>query len=194
MNKQAVYQQVALLHANNINQGFLSSLGVDFLVLLYQAIDEDQFSSLIFAVENEQVVGFVTGTLGMKSVYRQLFRYWPRLLPALIPSLVRPRRIWRIIEILRYSRGNKQNNLNLPSAELLSIVIDPAFRGHHYSGSLYQQLKDFFVHHGENEFKIIVGGTLAPAHRFYRKMGAIPVAEIEVHRGVRSTVYLQKMT
>lgn len=36
-----VYRQVAQLHAENSNQGFLSSLGPRFLtLLLYQAIDE----------------------------------------------------------------------------------------------------------------------------------------------------------
>ena len=43
------------------------------------------------------------------------------------------------------------------------------------------------------EFKIIVGAPLAPAHRFYRRMGAVPVAEMEVHGGAASTVYLQRV-
>ncbi|MEH6874269.1 MAG: hypothetical protein V7849_07670 [Candidatus Competibacter sp.] len=40
-DKAMVYRQVAQLHAENSNQGFLSSLGPRFLtLLLYQAIDE----------------------------------------------------------------------------------------------------------------------------------------------------------
>ena len=65
MNKQAIYRRVAQLHAENINQGFLSSLGLNFLMLLYQAIDESPVSVLILAWEDNQVVGFVSGALGL---------------------------------------------------------------------------------------------------------------------------------
>lgn len=193
MNKQAIYRRVAQLHAENINQGFLSSLGPNFLTLLYQAIDESPVSVLILAWEDNQLVGFVSGALGMGSVYRQLLRYWPRLIMALAPSLLMPNRLWQIIEILRYSRGGHEHGAKLPAAELLSIVVDPAARGRSHADRLYRQLTEFFAQRGEHEFKIIVGAALAPAHRFYRRMGAQPAAEIEIHQGVRSTVYVQAL-
>jgi len=193
MNKQAIYRRVAQLHAENINQGFLSSLGLNFLMLLYQAIDESPVSVLILAWEDNQLVGFVSGALGMGSVYRQLLRYWPRLIMALAPSLLMPNRLWQIIEILRYSRGGHEHGTKLPAAELLSIVVDPAVRGRSHADRLYRQLTEFFAQRGEHEFKIIVGAALAPAHRFYRRMGAQPAAEIEIHQGVRSTVYVQAL-
>lgn len=193
MNKQAIYRRVAQLHAENINQGFLSSLGLNFLTLLYQAIDESPVSVLILAWEDNQLVGFVSGALGMESVYRQLLRYWPRLIMALAPSLLMPNRLWQIIEILRYSRGGHKHGTKLPAAELLSIVVDPAVRGRSHADRLYRQLTEFFAQRGEHEFKIIVGAALAPAHRFYRRMGAQPAAEIEIHQGVRSTVYVQAL-
>ena len=194
VDRQLVYRRVAQLHAENINQGFLSSLGLSFLALMYQAIDESPASTLILVRENEQVVGFVSGTLGMGLVYRQLLYHWPRLLIALAPSLLIPRRLWRMIEILRYSRGNSNHEPKLPVAELLSIVVDPVFRGRRYADRLYHQLTDFFASRGEHEFKIIVGAALAPAHRFYQRMGAHPTAEIEVHQGMRSIVYVQRLT
>lgn len=186
-----VYRQVAQLHAENINQGFLSSLGPRFLALLYQAIDESPASSLILAREGDQIVGFVSGALSMGLIYRQLLRHGLRLMLALAPSLLRPRRLWRIIEILRYSRGTSDHGPALPSAELLSIVVDPAFRGRQHADYLYRQLGNFFASRGEPQFKIIVGAALAPAHRFYQRMGAQPAAEIEVHQGARSIVYVQ---
>ena len=76
----------------------------------------------------------------------------------------------------------------LPAAELLSIAVDPAYRGRGIAEDLYAGLKLFFATCGLGEFKIIVGAPLATAHRFYRRMGAVPVAEIEVHRGAASTV------
>lgn len=190
-NKQGIYQRIAQLHAENINQGFLSSLGPRFLALLYQAIDESPASTLILAREGDQIVGFVSGALSMGLIYRQLLRHGLRLMLALAPSLLIPSRLWRIIEILRYSQRGRDHGPKLPKAELLSIVVDPAFRGRQHADYLYRQLGNFFASRGEPQFKIIVGTALAPAHRFYQRMGAQPAAEIEVHQGARSIVYVQ---
>lgn len=201
--RQADYQRVAQLHAENLDQGFLSTLGPRFLRLLYQAIDECPDACLLLAREGDQVVGFVAGTLNMGQVYRRLLRHWLALGLSLAPSLLIPRRLWRMLEILRYSRG-KSGRVRafgtssaevplLPAAELLSIAVDPAYRGRGIAEDLYAGLKLFFATRGLGEFKIIVGAPLAPAHRFYRRLGAVPVAEIEVHRGAASTVYVQRV-
>jgi hypothetical protein len=99
-SRQADYQRVAQLHAANIDQGFLSTLGPRFLRLLYQAIDECPGACLLLAREGGQVVGFVAGTLNMGPVYRRLLRHWLALGLSLAPSLLIPRRLWRILEIL----------------------------------------------------------------------------------------------
>ena len=194
--KQLDLHRVAQLHAANIDQGFLSTLGPRFLSLIYQAIDECPEACLLLAREGDQVVGFVAGTLNMGPVYRQLRRHWLALGLSLAPSLLIPRRLWRILEILRYSRGGGGEVTavpTLPAAELLGIAVDPACRGRGIAEDLYAGLKLFFATRGLGEFKIIVGAPLAPAHRLYRRMGAVPVAEIEVHRGAASTVYVQKV-
>jgi len=201
--RQADYQRVAQLHAQNIDQGFLSTLGPRFLSLLYQAIDEFPDACLLLARDGERVVGFVAGTLNMGQVYRHLLRHWLALGLSLAPSLLVPWRLWRMVEILRYSRGEsgRVRALDtesaevppLPAAELLSIAVDPACQGRGIAADLYAGLKIFFATRGQGAFKIIVGAPVAPAHRFYRRMGAVPVAEIEVHRGAASTVYVQQV-
>jgi hypothetical protein len=110
---------VADLHTQNIDQGFLSTLGPGFLSLLYRAIDENPESTLIVAYEDGAVCGFIAGTVNLKQVYRGLLRRWPALVVALAPSLVMPSRLWRILEILRYSRGTGADAVSLPEAELL---------------------------------------------------------------------------
>jgi ribosomal protein S18 acetylase RimI-like enzyme len=106
--------------------------------------------------------------------------------------LILPRRIWRMTEILRYSRDNDQSS-SWPRAELLSIAIDPACRGQHLAETLYRRLTEFFESRDSREFKIVVGAALAPAHRFYLRMGAEPIAQIEVHQGEYSTIYRQRV-
>ncbi|HQQ63008.1 MAG TPA: GNAT family N-acetyltransferase [Pseudomonadales bacterium] len=193
-DKKYIYRRAGEIHAANINQGFLATLGSGFLALLYQAIDEAPDSTLIVAQENDDVVGFVAGGTGMGAIYRQLLRRPLALLVALLPALLNPARLWRIIEILRYSGGDNDGLANMPCAELLSIAVDPQFRGKGHAEQLYLQLVEYFTGRGEKAFRIVVGEVLLPAHKFYRRMGAVPVAEMEVHKGASSTIYVHELS
>lgn len=192
MDRRELYRQVARLHIGNIDQGFLSTLGEPFVALMYRAIDESPGSVLFVEAADGRVIGFVSGGRGMGSIYRQMLRYPLQLAVALLPSAARPARLRRIAEILRYSRG-QSNPPGLPDAELLSIAVDPAWRGKDSAGRLYRRLAGHFRTAGEPAFKITVGAVLAPAHRFYQRMGAIPTAQVEVHEGESSTVYVQRI-
>lgn len=193
MNPMHLYRSVAELHIANINQGFLSTLGVGFISLMYRAIDEGKDSVLLVEHSEGSVIGFVAGATGMKPIYQRMLRYWPQLFWSLLPSLFSPRRVWRIIEILRYTRGGSSSGAALPAAELLSIAVAPAFRGQRHAENLYQSLCEHFLQQKLPAFKIVVGSALAPAHKFYRRMGAQPAAEVEVHQGSASTVYVQTL-
>jgi ribosomal protein S18 acetylase RimI-like enzyme len=184
------YRQVAALHAANIDQGFLSTLGEPFLAQMYRALDEAEGSVLLTEEQDGRVVGFVSGAAGMGPIYRRMLRRPVRLGASLLPSLVRPARLKRIIEILRYS-GRADANQPLPHAELLSIAVDRSARGTGVAERLYRRLQAHFAAHGIDAFRITVGDSLAPAHRYYRKMGAMPVGRIEVHAGEGSVVYVQ---
>lgn len=192
MDKREIYRQVGQLHAANINQGFLATLGVGFLALMYQAIDTCSSSVLLVEVQDDKVIGFISGASGMGPIYRQMLRYPISVIIALLPSLVRPKRLLKIFEILRYSRKQSVNQ-ELPAAELLSIAVDPAYRGKQRADALYKRLVSHFKQAGVPAFKIIVGEALIPAHKFYRRMGAVPVTEVEVHEGQSSTVYVHSV-
>lgn len=185
------YRQVAVLHAENISQGFLATLGVPFLSLMYRALDEAKGSVLLTEEIHDRVVGFVSGCEGMGSVYRRMLRYPLRLGLALLPSIVRPGRVRRIVEIVRYG-GGEGSTPDLPRAELLSIAVDKSVRGTGVAERLYRRLQSHFSDRGVDAFRIVVGDALLPAHRYYRKMGAMPVSRIEVHAGEGSVVYVQK--
>ncbi|WP_419177019.1 N-acetyltransferase family protein [Desulfosediminicola sp.] len=189
---KAFYRQVALLHMKGINRGFLPQLGQGFMTLLYEAIDGCNASVLIVEIENNEVIGFVSGAASMKPLYRQLLCKPLLLLMTLLPSLIRPQRLKRIYEILRYSSSaNIDEELTLPEFELLSIVVAPAARGTGCSGRLYQKMIEYCEQQQIETFKIIVGDALAPAHRFYQRMGAKPLGRIEVHAGKGSVIYEQ---
>ena len=186
------YRQVAVLHAANIDQGFLATLGVPFLALMYRALDEAEGSVLLTEEQGGRVVGFVSGAAGMGPIYRRMLHRPLRLGVSLLPSMVRPARLKRILEILRYS-GRADVSQPLPHAELLSVAVDRAVRGTGVAEKLYRRLQSHFAAHGINAFRITVGDSLAPAHRYYQKMGATPVGRIEVHAGEGSVVYVQRV-
>lgn len=193
MNRADRYRQVAELHAANINQGFLATLGIPFLSLMYRAIDEACDSVLLVEADGDRVIGFVSGGAGMGSIYKRMLRRPFRLGWALLPSLLRPARVKRILDIMRYSRRSSAPGPDLPAAELLSIAVAPEARGSGIAERLYRRLEAHFREAGQQAFKITVGDALAPAHRFYARMGALPVGRMHVHAGEPSTVYMHQM-
>lgn len=187
------YQQVAQLHVRCLDRGFLATLGQGFLELMYEAIDAAPGAMLLTAERNGRVAGFITGGTGMRPIYAQMLRSPFRLARSMLPSLLSVSRIRRILEIVRYSGGSALP-LDLPDGELLSLAVGEEWRGKGVAEELYQQLVRRFYQSGVAEFRIIVGESLQPAHRFYRRMGAVPVAEIQVHTGEASTVYVHTVT
>ena len=190
------YQACANLHLNYLDKGFLSSLGLPFLKLLYEAIDKNKHSVLIIEMKGEEVVGFVSGsTRGMKTIYFNLLLKLPSLIIALYPILFSIKKLYKIFEILTISRKSKKLNLlkQIPQEELLSIVVHPDFRGMGFSETLFKKLITYFDKNRIPAFKIIVGESLDRAHSFYLKHGAKPVGEMEVHNGKNSIIYVKKL-
>lgn len=186
------YREVAQLHIDCINQGFLPTLGAAFLTLMYECLDRHPNALLLTCEREGRVVGFVTSATSLRGVYLQMLRHPWRLLSSLAPSLIRPRRLLRILEIVRYGMLAPRADAGLPRTELLSLAVSPEWRGKGCAEELYQRLQASLRQRGETPFKIVVGAPLAPAHRFYQRMGAVAAAEIEVHQGEPSTIYVQR--
>lgn len=191
MERLEIYRQIAHLHIRCINQGFLPQLGPRFLALMYAAIDQTDGAILIADIESDHVVGFVSGAMSMRSIYKQMLRHPFRLAWSMLPSLFRASRIRKILEVLRY--GSHETD-DLPKGELLSIIVDDNYRGQKRADRLYADLCRFFISIGESNFKIVVGSTLIPALRFYSRMGARVAKEIHVHKGdIPSFVLIQDL-
>ncbi|MGY1457332.1 MULTISPECIES: GNAT family N-acetyltransferase [unclassified Luteimonas] len=186
------YRQVARLHVRCLDQGFLATLGEGFLALMYEAIDGADEATLLVEEDGGQVQGFVTGGTGMGAIYKRMLRSPVRLALAIAPALVRPSKVRRILEILRYSGAGVLPG-GLPEAELLSIAVAPEWRGKAVADRLYGRLVEDFRNRQVDAFRITVGEALAPAHRFYRRMGAEVAGQVEVHGGQPSKVYVHRV-
>ena len=186
------YMEVARIHSTCIDLGFLPSLGDRFLALLYEAIDADENSILILEKKKDEVIGFAAGGRSMKSIFRKMLSRLPRVVITLLPSMINPNKLWKIIELLCFGKKQKPNS-SFPEAELFSIAVIDSARGSGLAQKLYYALAQRFFEEGEPAFCMVVGETLRPAHRFYKKMGAVPFAQISVHKGQSSTLYRQDL-
>ena len=187
------YRAIASLHCDNINQGFLATLGVPFLTLLYEAIDTDSKSVLLVERVDSSVVGFVSGTRGLGRIYKQLLLKPLRLIYSLKSCILSPSKMYKILEVLLISNGSNIS-ADLPKQELLSIVVNPACQGGGHAENLFKALCFNFRAKGASSFSIVVGSNLDRAHAFYTKMGSIPVKEIQVHKGADSVVYVKELS
>ena len=199
------------LHENGIKTGFLTSLGKGFLTRFYHSMIHLDSAVLLVARNPEgKIYGFVSGTEDVTRLYRDFLRS-PYVLHAIV-ELVKnflfasnksdcPKEttirnkiyicwkwIFRIWETLTYT--TKDEIQSLPKSELLSIVVNSGIRGSDVATQLMGALKSAFFARNVLTFKIVVSAENMRARRYYEKMGGVPVAEIQVHQGEVSYVYI----
>ncbi|MFO7899333.1 MAG: GNAT family N-acetyltransferase [Planctomycetota bacterium] len=188
---------IADVHWRCLPRSGLRRLGKGILEPLYRTLRDHDHGILIAARHRGQIIGFVSGTTHLRSIYVAfLRRHFLRASFALAPRLLSPGMFRRIIETALYPfrRGGRRQDLaGLPRAELLSIAVTDAWRGKGVAAGLYTRLTAEVQERGAPAFKIVAGEALRRAHRFYRKMGAERVAELAVHKGERSFVYIQRV-
>ena len=94
-------EQIATLHIKGINTGFISSLRIDFVTALYEAIGESESSFGFAAEENTKVLGFVAITTNIDRLYRSVIvkKGW-RFILLLGGKMLSPKRMKKIFETL----------------------------------------------------------------------------------------------
>ena len=189
-NKKQIYQDAASLHIASIPSGFLPTLGVKFLSLMYRCIDESASTILITKYNDDQLVGFVTGSVGTSSLYRSMLSHPFGLVFALLPVVISIKKVRKIFSILNHSSGSVR--ASYPAPELLTICVNSSFRRQGIADELYLKLCNDFKSKSVNEFVIVVGKAL-DANRFYINQGANIVGELQVHAGADSNVFIQRV-
>jgi len=118
---------VAALHIEGISAGFISSLGIDFVTALYQAIAKSKSSFGFVAEENSEVSGFVALSTNLNELYKSIIlKKGLRFALLLASKMFSLKRIKKVFGTLFYP--GKAKKMNLPPAEILSIVIAPEGR------------------------------------------------------------------
>ena len=173
----------ARLHAGQISEGFLSSLGPRFLTLLYRRIVVWPGSFLVVADEDGVVVGHAAATEDVGGLYRQFLLRDGVLAGVLAaPNLLRQ---WRtVLETARYPSSHD----DLPAAELLAVAVDAGSRGRGVGRALVLAANEELGRRGVDDARVVVAASNAPALGLYRSSGFRPSTTIEVHADTRSQV------
>jgi GNAT superfamily N-acetyltransferase len=180
-------QQVARLHIQGIPTGFISSLGGDFVTALYEAIAQDRTSFGFVAEEAGKVLGFVAFTTNLNKLYKSvvLKSGW-RFALLLFGKMFSLKRIKKVFETLSYPGRTKK--MELPSAELLSIVVAEEGRGKGLGTQLLQKALQECAHRGIQGIKVLVGAGTEPANRWYVNRGFKLHGQMDSHGNI-SNIY-----
>lgn len=183
--------QIAAIHIAEISEGFLSTLGPIILSDMYRTISESKGSFVVACVNGDgMVLGFLAGSLGTHSLYREFLRLRNmRAKFRLALALLRPSRFWRIFETLQYSE-NKNQELELPSAEILNFCVDRRAHRKGLGGKLMDFAAERYFTAGVRKIRIVTGQSQLSAKAFYRKFGAQWVGDLEIHPGTPSTMFI----
>ncbi len=181
---------VVSIHRQEISQGFLSSLGPKPLSMFFTFASVSKYGILHVAKSSidGKVIGFVLGTEDTAKFYKDfiLKRSFKAFL-LLATKLFSVERIIKLFETLIYP--TKSKNIELLNAELLDIAIQEERRGSGLAQSLFYSFSDAIAERDICQFRITTGSSQDRAQRFYEKLGAKKIGELEVHKGQRTCVY-----
>jgi ribosomal protein S18 acetylase RimI-like enzyme len=181
-------QQVAALHTECIGNGFISSMGIDFVTCLYEAIAQSKSSFGVAAVRNGKVLGFAAFTTNINALYKSIvWRKGLKFALLLAGHIFSLKRVKRIFETLFYPARIKK--MNLPSAELLSIAVAGEEQRKGLAGELIERGFRHCHKKGVDKIKVLIGADNMAGNKMYLKYGFEPAGQINNH-GVLSNIYI----
>jgi ribosomal protein S18 acetylase RimI-like enzyme len=178
----------AALHIESISTGFISSLGIDFVTCLYEAMAQSKSSFGLVAEKNHRIVGFVTFTTNLSKLYKSvILKKGFRFALLLVSKMFSLKRMKKVLETLSYPTRTKK--MDLPCAELLSIVIAEKERSKGLATTLMQRGLAECSRRGIEKVKVLVGADNEPANKLYSKCGFELIKQIDNH-GIVSNIYV----
>ncbi len=183
-----LFPKIAELHIGNIPTGFISSLGLDFVTTVYRTIEKDQQSFGFVAMEGDKILGFISFSNNLRGLYRvAALEMGTKFGRVLLKKLFSFRTIKKIMDDVFYPF--KAEKLNLPKAELLSIVVVPEGKGKGIAGRLVEAGLNLCKTRGIDRVKVLVAAENEPANKLYQKYGFEFRTKTDSH-GIRSNIYV----
>ncbi|WP_433825619.1 GNAT family N-acetyltransferase [Actinoplanes sp. CA-015351] len=185
---------IARLHAGEVPDGFLSSLGEPVLRLLYRHAAGSRLGVVLLAesVETGEPLGYICGATDTSALFAEFVRRrWPLAVPTIVPRLMHPARAFRMLETLAYPGSS---DAGLPRAEIMNFVVVPSMRGSAVATRLFEHLMRSFTDRGVPAVKVVTGEQQRRAHGFYEKSGSVLHGRTAIHRGHQSRIYIHTLS
>lgn len=175
---------LARMHIEGIGSGFLPRLGPRFMRLLYESLIGYDEAVVLVADSGGGAVGFVAGVPDTGAFYKYFAcTHGAGAGLRALPALARPSNLRRGWETARY--GGEVGSV---PAELLSMAVDPPWRGKGIALRLGRSLLAELEARGVGDVKVVVGMRNEVAQRAYQRMGFVEAGTEEVHPGETSMV------
>lgn len=182
--KSEHFPDVAKLHASGIAEGFLSTLGTRFLSVLYRGIARADGSGVLVAVENGQVLGFISYTRDVKICYNQVLKtQWFNLTLAMLPNAFNPTIYKKVYETLLYPLQRHENSPEsvVSGAELLSMSVDENTRGKGIGKLLVAAVDEEMSRMNADGYYVVTHSIDQRSNGFYANCGFVKVSEFMNH-------------
>jgi ribosomal protein S18 acetylase RimI-like enzyme len=141
---------------------------------------------IIVAVDHYGPIGFVAGVPDVGRFYKVFMRrHGFRAALSALPALLRPSTWRRVWETARYDGDHHD-----APAELLSMAVDPNYRGRGLGHRLAGEFLEALRADGIDRVKVVVAEANSVARQTYRSVGFVDRGTVEVHRGETSMVMI----
>jgi ribosomal protein S18 acetylase RimI-like enzyme len=176
---------IADVHGRQIEWGLLSAMGREFVVAFYRTLIGSRWGFAFVAEQDGRVIGFASGVVSWRRFYMEFLRRNLRLAVRVLLAGLRGRRWRRLLETTRYASSGA-----LPSAELVSIALEPEARGADVGGALARRVLEEFAARAVRAVRVTAGAGNAPANRLYERVGFTLHSRAEIHPGETAAVYV----
>jgi len=188
-----INRQIAILHYQTFNKGFLPKLGISFLQSLYHFLVTKEL--VLVCKEEDKVLGFVSCAISSRGMMKRFMFYSPQgILKVIFALIKKPGLIKPLLVTLRASGLSEQEKgEEIPETELLSISVSPHVKQGGIGTRLLTALEQELSKRNVIKYKVITWKTLQGANRFYLKNGFVLAKQISIHGKEILNVYVKEI-
>lgn len=180
---------IAAMHREGIPSGFLSTVPPAFLAALYRSIAADHESVVLVDTRGGLPIGFVAATCSTGGLYRRvILRQWYRFGWQLLPLVLNPRAVWRILETLTYPLRARNRGDVVPTRaspgdgeELLAIASLASSRGQGVGRRLVEAVDHWMILRGVRRYSVVTWAEDPKSNGFYCATGFCLTGRFQHH-------------
>jgi ribosomal protein S18 acetylase RimI-like enzyme len=188
------FRKIALIQKKSIKNGFLSSLSIRFIALLYKAICESGYGGIFIAnIKGDEIAGFACFTIDTKKMYaRVLLRNAPKFFIVLLPQLIKRSFIVKVIETLCYPYNRAGSKITKSRAELLSIAVSGKLRKKGIGQQLVKVMEAAMSENKVEQYDVVTNKNNSASNGFYLAQGFTCISTFLHHR-IKMNRYTKKI-